>query len=206
MPPKSADLIRYACDQMEATTATWCDMGKDPLKGYKASNFSVLRPYGVWVVISPFNFPCALTAGPAGAALVAGNTVVMKPATDTPWTVRLFAECLRDAGLPDGVFNYVTGPGSTLGQALIDNPEVDGITFTGSYDIGMRIFRDRSPTGATPARRSSSWAARTRPSSRARPTSNGRPSASCARPSACRGRSAPPARGSSSSGRCTTSW
>ena len=116
-------------------------MGRDPLKGYRSSNTSVLRPYGVWLVISPFNFPAALTGGPVGAALVAGNTVVMKPATDTPWTVRLLAECFRDAGLPDGVVNFVTGPGSTLGQALIDSPEVDGITFTGSYDVGMNIYR-----------------------------------------------------------------
>jgi 1-pyrroline-5-carboxylate dehydrogenase len=54
---------------------------------------------------------------------VTGNTIVMKPATDTPWVVRLLAECFRDAGLPDGVFNFVTGPGRTLGQALIDSPE-----------------------------------------------------------------------------------
>ena len=99
-------------------------------------------PYGVWLVISPFNFPFALTGGPAGAALVAGNTIVIKPATDTPWIVRLLAECFRDAGLPDGVCNFVTGPGRTLGQALIDSPEVDGVTFTGSFDVGMKIFRD----------------------------------------------------------------
>jgi len=66
----------------------------------------------------------------------------MKPATDTPLVVRLLAECYREAGLPDGVFNYVTGPGRTLGQALIESPEVDGVTFTGSYDVGMGIFRD----------------------------------------------------------------
>ena len=71
-----------------------------------------------------------------------GNTVVMKPATDTPWIVRLLAECFRDAGLPDGVVNFVTGPGRTLGQALIESPEVDGVTFTGSFDVGMKIFRD----------------------------------------------------------------
>ncbi len=139
---ETADLIRYSCDQMQANKGYVRPMGKDPLKGYRSSNTSVLRPYGVWLVISPFNFPCALTGGPLGAALVTGNTVVMKPATDTPWTVRLIAECLRDAGLPDGVFNYVTGPGSTLGQALISSTEVDGITFTGSLDVGMHIFRE----------------------------------------------------------------
>ena len=139
---ETADLIRYACDRMEANNGFIAEMGQDPLDGFTSQNYSVLRPYGVWLVISPFNFPAALTGGPAAAALVTGNTVVMKPATDTPWTARLLAECLRDAGLPDGVFNYVTGPGSTLGQALIDNPDVDGITFTGSFDVGMKIYRD----------------------------------------------------------------
>ena len=140
--PETADLIRYACDQMEANDGYVVAHGQGPAQGLPAPrNISVLRPYGVWVVISPFNFPCALTGGPAGAALVAGNTLVIKPATDTPWTVRLLAECFRDAGLPDGVFNYVTGPGSTIGQELIENPEVDGITFTGSFDVGMRIYR-----------------------------------------------------------------
>lgn len=139
---ETAALIRYACDQMEKNDGYLVEMGSDPLTGYVSTNHSVLRPYGVWLVISPFNFPAALTGGPVGAALVTGNTVVMKPATDTPWSVRLLAECLRDAGLPDGVFNYVTGPGRTLGQALIESPEVDGVTFTGSYDVGMKIYRD----------------------------------------------------------------
>jgi 1-pyrroline-5-carboxylate dehydrogenase len=139
---ETADLIRYACYQMEKNNGYAVEMGRDPLVGYTATNISALRPYGVWLVISPFNFPGALTGGPAGSALVTGNTIVMKPATDTPWTVRLLAECLCDAGLPEGVFNYVTGPGRTLGQALIDSPEVDGVTFTGSYEVGMKIFRD----------------------------------------------------------------
>jgi len=117
-------------------------MGKDPLVGYDATNMSVLRPYGVWLIVSPFNFPFALTGGPTGAALVAGNTVVIKPATDTAWIVRLYAESLRDAGFPDGVVNFVTGPGSTLGQALVDSPEVDGVTFTGSFDVGMKMYRN----------------------------------------------------------------
>ncbi len=139
---ETADLIRYACSQMEANDGYYKAMGKDPLPNHDATNISVLRPYGVWLVISPFNFPFSLTGGPTGAALVSGNCVVIKPASDTPFIVRLLAECFRDAGLPDGVINFVTGPGSTLGQALIDDSEVDGVTFTGSYDVGMKMFRD----------------------------------------------------------------
>jgi 1-pyrroline-5-carboxylate dehydrogenase len=139
---ETADLIRYACSQMEANNGYIVEMGKDPLVGYDSTNISVLRPYGVWLVVSPFNFPFALTGGPSGSALVAGNTLVIKPATDTAWTVRLLAECFRDAGLPEGVCNFVTGPGRTLGQALVDSPEVDGVTFTGSFDVGMKMFQD----------------------------------------------------------------
>ena len=76
-----------------------------------ARNKSIMRPYGVWAVIAPFNFPIALAAGPTAAALVTGNTVVLKCASDTPWAGRLLADCIRDAGLPAGVFNYMNGPG-----------------------------------------------------------------------------------------------
>ena len=139
---ETADLMYFSAQMMEENDGFIKPMGKDPLIGYNSTNISVLRPYGVWLIISPFNFPFALTGGPTGAALVAGNTVVIKPASDTAWIVRLYAECLRDAGFPDGVVNFVTGPGSTLGQALVDNPEVDGATFTGSFDVGMRMYRD----------------------------------------------------------------
>ena len=138
---EAADLIRYACGQMEANAGYVKPMGRDPLPGYRATNISALRPHGVWLVVSPFNFPVALSAGPAAAALLAGNTVVLKPATDTPWSARLLAECFRDAGLPAGAFNFVTGPGGTLGRALVEDPRVDGITFTGSYDVGMGILQ-----------------------------------------------------------------
>jgi 1-pyrroline-5-carboxylate dehydrogenase len=136
---ETADLIRYNCDAMEANNGF-----VRPLKNEseKHHNRSVLKPYGVWVVISPFNFPGALAGGPSGAALAAGNTVVFKPATDTPFTGWLLTEAFRDAGLPAGVFNFVTGGGRTVGQTLVDHPDVAGITFTGSYDVGMGIIRE----------------------------------------------------------------
>lgn len=127
---------------MEASNGFVVDMGSDPLSGLDSRNVSLMCPYGVWMVISPFNYPAALTAGPVGAALVNGNTVVFKPAGDTPWTARLIAECLHEAGLPAGVANYVTGPGNVLGQALIDHQDVAGITFTGSKEVGMAIHRN----------------------------------------------------------------
>ncbi len=139
---ETADLIRYSCDMVEQNDGFIKSMGKDPLPNHDSTNISVLRPYGVWLVVSPFNFPFALTGGPAGAALAAGNTIVMKPATDTPFIVKLLADCFRDAGLPDGVVNFVTGPGRTIGASLVNSPEVDGVTFTGSYDVGMKMYRD----------------------------------------------------------------
>ncbi|GAB4180505.1 MAG: L-glutamate gamma-semialdehyde dehydrogenase [Rhodocyclaceae bacterium] len=138
---ESADLILWYCDQMEEHNGYDRALPNDPLKGYISRNRSVLKPWGPWAVISPFNFPLALTAGPAGAALVAGNTVVFKAASDTPWAVRLFAEVLRDAGLPAGSFNYVTGAGGVAGAALVAHPSAAGITFTGSYEVGMDIQR-----------------------------------------------------------------
>ena len=139
---ETADLMYWPAKMMEDNNGFIKPMGKDPLTGYDSTNVSVLRPYGVWLIISPFNFPFALTGGPTGAALVAGNTVVIKPASDTAWIVRLYVECLRDAGIPNGVVNFVTGGGSTIGQALVDSPDVDGVTFTGSFDVGMKMYRD----------------------------------------------------------------
>jgi 1-pyrroline-5-carboxylate dehydrogenase len=135
---ETADLIRYNCDAIEKND----NFSRSLLsESERHHNRSVLKPYGVWAVISPFNFPGALAGGPAGAALVAGNCVVLKPATDTPYTGWLLTECFRDAGVPDGVFNFVTGSGRVVGQPLVDHPDVNGITFTGSYDVGMNILR-----------------------------------------------------------------
>src|SRR6266704_1094093 len=101
---------------------------------------SVLRPYGVWAVISPFNFPMALAAGPSGAALVAGNTVLFKPSPQGSFTGVKLYECLRDAGVPAGAFHFLPG-GDEVGAAIVRNPGVDGITFTGSYAVGMHVYK-----------------------------------------------------------------
>jgi 1-pyrroline-5-carboxylate dehydrogenase len=108
-----------------------------------------MKPYGPWAVVAPFNFPFALAGGPTAAALVTGNTVVVKGAPDTPWSVRLLAECIRDAGVPNGVFNYLADPDDTAGPLLVDHPGVAGVTFTGSYEVGMQICR-KSASGAYP--------------------------------------------------------
>ena len=138
---EAADLISYYCEQIEQHGGFVEKMGS---LGPGEENVSVLRPYGVWAVISPFNFPLALAAGPAGGALAAGNTVVFKPASDTPLLGAKLAEMVIEAGLPPGVFNFVTGPGSTVGQELIDNEGIDGIVFTGSKEVGLKLMRDNA--------------------------------------------------------------
>jgi len=138
---ETADLIAYYCDRMEENDGYARPMARDPVVGFVSDNMSVLRPHGVWLVIAPFNFPFALSGGPSGAALVAGNTVVFKAASTTPWSGRLLADALRDAGVPPGAFNYVTGPGRSIGEALIGNPDIAGVTFTGSNEVGMHLHR-----------------------------------------------------------------
>ncbi len=138
---ETADLIRWYCDQMEANEGFVRRLPDDPLEGFVSRNRTVLKPHGVWVVIAPFNFPHALAGGPVGAALVAGNTVVFKVASDTSLSGWLLLEALRDAGAPAGVVNFVTGAAAALGNALVDHPDVAGLTFTGSYEVGMQILR-----------------------------------------------------------------
>jgi len=138
---ETADLIEYYCDEFTRNNGYVKPMES---LGPDEKNYSVLRPYGVFAVISPFNFPFALAGGPAGAALVAGNTVVFKPASDTALMGAKFAEMIHEAGIPKGVFNFVTGPGRTAGQELIDNKGIDGIVFTGSMEVGMKLLRDNS--------------------------------------------------------------
>jgi acyl-CoA reductase-like NAD-dependent aldehyde dehydrogenase len=138
---ETADLIRWYCDEMEKNGGFVRALPNDPIAGFTSRNRTVLRPHGVWAVIAPFNFPMALAGGPVGAAAVAGNTVVFKVASDTAWSGALLMDCFREAGLPDGVVNYVTGRGDEVGEALARHPGVSGITFTGSSQVGMALVR-----------------------------------------------------------------
>lgn len=137
---ESADLIRYYCDQVEKHDGWSVEMER--LSDAERTR-SVLRPFGVWGVISPFNFPMALSAGPAGGALVAGNTVVLKPAPQGAYSAEHLARALADAGLPADAFHVLQG-GDEVGKALVAHPGVDGLTFTGSYAVGMQIHRSFS--------------------------------------------------------------
>lgn len=97
------------------------------------------QPMGVVAAISPWNFPITLMGTKIGPALVAGNTVVHKPASTTPLTATRIIELLNAAGLPPGVLNIVTGPGGTVGEELISNPKVRRVAFTGQSDTGQRV-------------------------------------------------------------------
>ena len=134
---ESVDLILYYAQQMEAHHGFEQTLSAT---GPERSR-TVMKPYGVFGVISPFNFPLALATGMSAAALMAGNTVVFKPSSDTPLVGLRLHELLHRAGLPVGVFNYVTGPGSEVGEELIDNAEIDGLAFTGSHEVGLEILR-----------------------------------------------------------------
>ena len=141
---EAIDLIRHYCDEMERT-----DGFREERPGASdAEKCSVvLRPYGVFAVIAPFNFPVALSIGMISAALVAGNTVVFKPSDAAGLTGRLVVETLVGGGLPDGVLNLLQG-GDETGKALAQHSGVNGFAFTGSNAVGMTIFRQASSATA----------------------------------------------------------
>src|SRR3982751_4133564 len=96
-------------------------------------------PLGVGAVIPPWNFPCAIMAGMTAAAVVTGNTVVLKPSSDAPAIAYKFFELLEEAGMPAGVVNFMTGSGAGVGDTIVDNPKTRYVAFTGSKEIGLRI-------------------------------------------------------------------
>lgn len=136
-----ADLLEYYARQiLELQHGPNGRLGKLP---NEATDFFYV-PLGVGAVISPWNFPMALTFGMAGAAVVAGNTVVIKPASTSPASVYRIAEIFRQVGLPPGVMNMVTGSGSVIGNTLVDHPRTRFVAFTGSMEVGIQIFERAS--------------------------------------------------------------
>jgi 1-pyrroline-5-carboxylate dehydrogenase len=101
-------------------------------------------PLGVGIIISPWNFPFAIMAGTAVAAIVTGNTILLKPASTTPIVAAKFVEVMLEAGLPAGVLNFVPGSGAEVGDYLVDHPKTRFISFTGSRDVGLRIYKRAS--------------------------------------------------------------
>ncbi|MEW6280104.1 MAG: aldehyde dehydrogenase family protein [Candidatus Eremiobacterota bacterium] len=109
--------------------------------------YTMKQPLGVVGVITPWNFPVAIPLWKMAPALVSGNTVVFKPATNTPWTACLLMEVFHEAGLPAGAVNMVLGPGSAVGEEIVTNPRVRAISFTGSNEIGQDINRRGAERG-----------------------------------------------------------
>lgn len=138
---EAADLLRYYCDLMEAN-----DGYRRPMERVSPDEAteSVYLPYGAWGVVSPFNFPTALAAGMVAGALVTGNTVVFKPSQDAPISGALLAEVLWQAGVPREVLHLVMGPGGEVGETILGHPRIQGMAFTGSYDVGMHLHRSLS--------------------------------------------------------------
>ena len=134
---ETVEFFRYYSEQI-----TERDGFVTPLKDQgREDNVSVLRPWGVWVVVSPFNFPMALAAGPSIAALLTGNTVIVKPSNTGALMALEFYRVMREAGLPKGALHILTGRGSEIGDYLTHHDDIDGLTFTGSYEVGMDLYR-----------------------------------------------------------------
>src|ERR1041385_7154192 len=136
---EAIDFIRYYSEEMEINNG-FIVQTKSAYRNEKSK--SVMKAYGVWAVIAPFNFPAAILVGMSIGAIITGNTVVVKPSSNTPIIAFKFAEILEQAGLPDGVFNLVIGPGSKVGSELVRNNDVSGMVFTGSRDVGYAMARE----------------------------------------------------------------
>lgn len=108
-----------------------------PVKGEKNEVFYI--PLGVGAIIPPWNFPFAILVGMSSAAVVCGNTIVLKPSSDTPMMGQLFLEIMQEAGLPKGVINFLPGPGGEVGDTLVGHPQIRFVSFTGSMEVGIHI-------------------------------------------------------------------
>lgn len=135
---EAIDFVRYYVEEMESNNGY-----ENPMKSASPNDVSksVMKPYGVWGVIAPFNFPAAILVGMSTGAIITGNTVVLKPSSNTPIIAFKFVEIMKEAGLPDGVINLVIGSGSKIGGELVTNKNVAGIVFTGSREVGYGMSK-----------------------------------------------------------------
>jgi 1-pyrroline-5-carboxylate dehydrogenase len=116
---------------------------KQPVVQYKGEKDELVYiPLGVGVVVPPWNFPLAILTGMTSATLVTGNTVVLKPSSDSPLIAYKFMDVMQEAGLPPGVVNFVSGPGSAVGDTLVMHPKTRFISFTGSKEVGIHIYEE----------------------------------------------------------------
>jgi 1-pyrroline-5-carboxylate dehydrogenase len=141
---ESADLVDYYADQVEEAKGFTRPLGQiSP----NEQTVDVLRPYGVFAVIAPFNFPMALATGMTSGALLGGNGVVFKPAEGALMTAALMADIFTQSRLPRGLYNIVFGSGRTIGEYLTRHTGIDGIAFTGSHEVGMKLLREIGAAG-----------------------------------------------------------
>jgi acyl-CoA reductase-like NAD-dependent aldehyde dehydrogenase len=138
---RSGDIIRLSAFEGAHLYGDSLPLDASRGTGLDKLGFTVRQPCGVVAAISPFNYPALLVLHKLGPALAAGNAVVLKPARSTPLTALALAACFVDAGLPDGVLSVLTGPGGVLGDALVSDPRVRKVSFTGSTATGERITR-----------------------------------------------------------------
>ncbi|HET6871983.1 MAG TPA: aldehyde dehydrogenase family protein, partial [Sporolactobacillaceae bacterium] len=118
-----------------------------PASDGEALMYTQRVPLGVVGIITPWNFPVAIPIWKMAPALIYGNTVVLKPASEAAVTAAKLIECIEEAELPKGVVNFVTGQGSVVGQRLIEHPDVNGITFTGSNNVGRGVAQKVTDRG-----------------------------------------------------------
>jgi acyl-CoA reductase-like NAD-dependent aldehyde dehydrogenase len=138
---RSGELIRLAAFEGTQLYGEGLPLDANRGTGQDKLGFTLRQPCGIVVAITPFNYPALLVLHKLAPALAAGNAVVLKPARTTPLTALELAACFVDAGLPSGVLSVLTGPGGTLGDALVSDPRVRKVSFTGSTATGERITR-----------------------------------------------------------------
>src|ERR1700744_1753619 len=138
---RSGDLIRLAAFEGTQLYGDALPLDANRGTGLDKLGFTIHQPVGIVTAITPFNYPALLVMHKLAPALAAGNAVVLKPARTTPLTALALARCLTDAGLPDGVLSVLTGPGRSIGDALVTDPRVGKVSFTGSTATGEHITR-----------------------------------------------------------------